>query len=96
MIEISTKRFFFSSHLTLDTILKLLQSSETQGIKYKKETITTFRIPSTPSCSKSSQNPTDYASLSCLLPINDVSPLLFPSKIFFILCWSSLYCWLMI
>jgi len=64
MIEISTKRFFFSSHLTLDTILKLLQSSETQGIKYKKETITTFRIPSTPSCSKSPQNPTDYTFLS--------------------------------
>jgi len=53
-----------SSHLTADTILKLLQSSKIQGIKYKKETITTFRIPLTSFCSKSSQNPTDYTSLS--------------------------------
>jgi len=45
----------------LNTILKLLQSSETQGIKYKKKTITTFRIPLTLSCPKSFQNPTDYA-----------------------------------
>ena len=64
MMEISTKRFFFFPYLALDTILKLLQSSETQGIKFKKKTITTFRIPSTPSCSKFSQNPTDYTSLS--------------------------------
>jgi len=64
MMEISTKRFFFSPHLALGTILKLLQSSKTQGIKYKKETITTFRIPLTFSCSKFSQNPTDYTSLS--------------------------------
>ena len=63
MIEISTKRFS-SFHSALNTILKLLQSSETQGIKFKKKTITTFRIPSTPSCSKFSQNPTDYTSLS--------------------------------
>jgi len=41
----------------------LLQSPETQEIKYKKETITTFRILSTPFCSKASQNPTDDATL---------------------------------
>jgi len=41
----------------------LLQSPETQGIKYKKETITTFRIPSTYFCPKSFQNPTDDAAL---------------------------------
>jgi len=63
-MEISAKRFSFSSHSTLDTILKLLQSPETQGIKYKKKTIITFRISLTPSCSKSSQNPTNYVSLS--------------------------------
>ena len=96
MMEVSAKRFFFLSYSTLDTILKLLQSPETQGIKYKKETITTFRIPSTLSCPKSSQNPTDYASLSCLFPINDTFLLLFPSRIFFILCWSSLCCCLVI
>jgi len=95
-MEISTKRFLFFSHPALDTILKLLQSSETQGIKYKKETITTFRIPLTSSCPKSFQNPTDYAFLFCLLPINDASLSLFSSRIFFIFCWSSLCCWLMI
>jgi len=63
MMEISTKRFF-SIFPALDTILKVLQSSKTQGIKYKKETITTFRIPLTSSCPKFSQNPTDYMSLS--------------------------------
>ena len=41
------------SSITLDIILKLLQSPETQGIKYKKETITTFRISSTSFYSKS-------------------------------------------
>jgi len=92
MMEVSAKRFSSSSHPALDTILKLLQSPETQGIKYKKETITTFRILSTPSCPKPSQNSTDYMSLSCLLPINDAYPLLFPSRIFFILHWSSLCC----
>jgi len=84
-MEISAKRFSFSSYPALDTILKLLQSPETQGIKYKKETITTFRIPLTPSCSKFSQNPTDYVSLSP-----------FPSRIFFLLWCSSLCCWLVI
>jgi len=90
------------SHPALDTILKLLQSPETQGIKYKKETITTFRIPSIPFCPKSSQNPTDDASLSCLyddmfshqvLSIkDDVSSPLFSSRIFFLLLLSSSWC----
>ena len=53
MMEVSTKRFSFSILPALDTILKLLQMFETQRIKYKKETITTFRIPSTSSYSKS-------------------------------------------
>ena len=44
----------------------LLQSPETQEIKYKKKTITTFRIPSTPFCPKASQNPTDDMALSFL------------------------------
>jgi len=51
-MEVGVKRFFFF-HPVLDTILKLLQSPETQGIKYKKKTITTFRIPSTSFCPKS-------------------------------------------
>jgi len=98
MIEVSAKRFSFfspSAPYAPDTILKLLQSPETQGIKYKKETITTFRIPSTPFCSKSSQNPTNNASLSYfydnafshqVLPIkDDMSLSLLPSKIFFLL-----------
>jgi len=63
-MEVNAKRFSLSPHPALDTILKVLQSPETQGIKYKKETITTFRIPSTSFCSKSSQNPTDYMFLS--------------------------------
>ena len=46
IIEVSAKRFSFF-YSVLDTILKLLQSPETQGIKYKKKTITTVRIPST-------------------------------------------------
>ena len=95
-MKVSAKRFLSFSHSALDTILKLLQSSETQGIKYKKETITTFRILLTSSCPKSFQNPTDYAFLFCLLLINDTSLLLFSSRIFFIFCWSSLCCWLMI
>ena len=37
---------------------------ETQEMRYKKETITTFRIPLTPFCPKSFQNPTDNAVLS--------------------------------
>ena len=83
---------------TLNTILKLLQSSETQGIKYKKKTITTFRIPSTSFCPKSSQNSTDDMSLSCLyddvspyqvLSIKDnVSSSLLPSRIFFLFLLS--------
>jgi len=44
----------------------LLQSLETQEIKYKKETITTFGIPLTPFCPKASQNPTDDMVLSFL------------------------------
>jgi len=63
IIEVSVKRFFFLLS-ALDTILKLLQSSKTQGIKYKKETITIFRIPLTPSCPKFSPNPIDYIFLS--------------------------------
>jgi len=93
-MEVSTKRFS-PFHPIPDTILKLLQSPETQRIKYKKETITTFRILSTPFCPKSFQNTTDDASLSCLyddasphqvLPIKDntsSSPL--PSRMFFLL-----------
>ena len=62
-------------------------------MRYKKETITTFRIPLTPFCPKSSQNPTNDMALSFLyddtfsypvLPIKDdasSSPL--PSRIFF-------------
>jgi len=69
--------------------------AKTQEIRYKKETITTFRISSTPFYPKSSQNPTDNAVLFFLcdnmfphqvLPIKyDVflSPL--PSSIFLIL-----------
>jgi len=64
IMEISAKRFPFFSHPAPDTILKLLQNPETQGIKYKKKTITTFRIPLTPFCPKFSQNPTDYVFLS--------------------------------
>ena len=41
----------------------LLQSPETQEIKYKKETITTFRIPLTSFCSKASQNLTNDIAL---------------------------------
>ena len=37
--------------------------AETQEMRYKKKTITTFRIPSTPFCPKSSQNPTDDMAL---------------------------------
>ena len=67
--------------------------AETQEMRYKKETITTFRIPLIPFCPKSSQNPTDNAALSffCddtfphqVLSIkDDVSSLLLPSRIFF-------------
>jgi len=61
MMKVNAKRFSLFSHPVLDTILK---SPETQEIKYKKETITTFRIPLTSFYSKFSQNPTDYMFLS--------------------------------
>jgi len=48
MIEVSAKRFS-SILFASNTILKLLQSSENQRIKYKKETITTFSASLTPS-----------------------------------------------
>jgi len=63
MMKVNAKRFSLFPYPALDTILKALQSPETQGIKYKKKTITTFRIPSTSSYPKSSQNPTDYMFL---------------------------------
>jgi len=44
----------------------LLQSPETQEIKYKKENITTFRIPLTLFCPKVFQNPIDNVVLSFL------------------------------
>jgi len=97
MMEVSAKRFS-SFHPAPDTVLKLLQSPETQRIKYKKETITTFRISLTPFCPKSSQNPTNDMFLSCLyddtsshqvLPIkDDMSSLLLPSRIFFLFLLS--------
>jgi len=73
----------------------LLQSPETQELKYKKGTIATFGFPSTPFYPKSSQNPTDDMALSFLcddafshqvLPIKDnMSSLPLPSRIFFCL-----------
>jgi len=85
-----------------DTILKSLQSPKTQGIKYKKETITTFRIPSTPFCPKSFQNPIDDMFLSCLydntsphqvLPIkDDMFSSLLPSRIFILLLLLFSWC----
>jgi len=97
MIEISTKRFS-PLYPALDTILKLLQSPETQGIKYKKKTITTFRISSISFYSKFSQNPADNMFLFCfyddmsfhqVLPIKDnaSSPPL-PFRIFFLFLLS--------
>ena len=64
IMEVSAKRFSSFSSCSPDTILKLLQSSETQRIRYKKETIITFSAPLTPSHSKSSQTPKAYTSLS--------------------------------
>jgi len=88
VIEVSTKRFF-SFHPAPDTILKLLQSPETQGIKYKKETITTFRISLTPFCPKSSQNPTnDISSHQVLLIKDNTFSLPLSSRIFFLLFLS--------
>ena len=65
---------------------------ETQEMRYKKKTITTFRIPSTPFCPKFFQNPTDDAALFFLcdntfshqvLPIkDDIFSLLLSSRIF--------------
>jgi len=76
----------------------LLQSPETQEIKYKKETITTFRIPLTPFYPKASQNPTNNVVLSflydntlshqVLLIKDDMSSSLLPSRIFFHLSLS--------
>ena len=63
MMKVSSKRFL-SSSCSLNTILKLLQSSETQRIKYKKKTITAFSAPLTSSHPKSSQTPEAYTSLS--------------------------------
>ena len=63
IMEVSTKRFSFLILSALDTILKLLQIVETHRTKYKKKTITTFRIPLTSSHFKSSQSPTAYAFL---------------------------------
>jgi len=64
IIEVSAKRFFlFSSSCSLGTILELLQSSETQRIKYKKKTITTFSAYLTLSHPKFSQTPKAYISL---------------------------------
>ena len=64
-------------------------------MRYKKENITTFRIPLTPFCPKFSQNFTDDAALSFLyddmfphqvLSIKyNTSSLPLPSKIFFCL-----------
>ena len=46
--------------------IEILQSSETQEIKYNKGTIATFRIPWPPFCPKASQIPTDDVALSFL------------------------------
>ena len=48
---------------SLDTILKLLQITETQRMKDKKETIAIFRISLTSSHFKSPQSPIAYVSL---------------------------------
>ena len=66
--------------------------AETQEMRYKKKTITTFRIPLTLFCPKFSQNPTDDMVLSCfyddassyqVLPIkDDMSSSLLPFRIF--------------
>ena len=67
--------------------------AETQEMRYKKETITTFRILLTPFCPKSSQNPTDNMALFFLcddafpyqvFPIKyNMSSLSLSSRIFF-------------
>jgi len=62
-MEVGVKRFLFLFNYTSDTILKWLQSPETQGIKYKKETITTFDVPSASSYAKSVPIPSDDVSL---------------------------------
>jgi len=61
-----SQEVLLQSNCTPDTILMLLQSPETQEIKYKKGTITTFEFPLIPFCPKSSQNPTNNTVLSCL------------------------------
>jgi len=63
-MEVGVKRFSLLSNCTPDTILKWLQSPETQGIKYKKETITTFNVPSAFSCAKSVPIPSNDVSFS--------------------------------
>ena len=73
----------------------LLQSPETQELKYKKETITTFRIPSTPFYPKVSQNPTDDMALFCLYMMHPLTKF-FPSKMtclhcHFLLEYSSVF-----
>jgi len=97
-MEVGVKRFLFLSNRTPDAILKILQSPETQEIKYKRETITTFRILLTPFCPKASQIPTDDVALSflcddafphqILLIKDDMSSLPLPSRIFFLLLLS--------
>jgi len=62
-MEVGVKRFLLLSNCTPDTILKWLQSPKTQGIKYKKKTITTFDVPSVSSYAKSVLMPSDDASL---------------------------------
>jgi len=52
-MEVSAKRFLFYPSCVPDTILQLLQMSETQNIKREKKTITTFGISLTPSHTKS-------------------------------------------
>jgi len=67
--------------------------AKTQEMRYKKETITTFRIPSPPFCPKASQNPTDDMALFFLCDVTfpyQVFPIKYdafssplPSRIFF-------------
>ena len=98
-----SQEVLLQSNCTPDTILKLLQSPETQEIKYKKGTIATFGFPLTSFGPKSSQNPTDDMALSYLydnmsshqvLLIKDDTFLLpLSSRIFFCLLLSySWYC----
>ena len=65
--------------------------SETQRIKDKKKTITTFRISLTLFHSKSPQSFMAYVFLFQIFPINNMFLPLLPSRIFFIFHYSSLY-----